>query len=48
VEGSIEQACSWVVATDKLLWETMALVSWDILHPMQVSLKKGKSLSEFL
>jgi hypothetical protein len=42
VEGSAEQACSRVVATDKLLWEVMAMVGQYILHPIRVSLKKRR------
>jgi hypothetical protein len=42
VEGSAEQACSRVVATDKLLWEVMAMVDRYILHPIWVSLKKRR------
>jgi hypothetical protein len=37
VENSVEQACSRVVAVDKLLWEAMVMVDWDILHLIWVS-----------
>jgi hypothetical protein len=30
------------------LWEVMAMVGWDILHPIQVCLKKRNGLFEFL
>jgi hypothetical protein len=33
---------------DRLPWEALAMVSCDILHPIQVSLEKNNSLSEFL
>jgi hypothetical protein len=48
VEGSSEQAYSLVVATDRLLQEAMTMVGRDILHPIQVCYRKGKSLLEFL
>jgi hypothetical protein len=34
VENNVEQACSWVAATNKLLWEAMDMVSQVILHPI--------------
>jgi hypothetical protein len=37
VEGITEQACSRVMALDKLLQEVMAMVGQDILHPIWVS-----------
>jgi hypothetical protein len=37
VEGSVEQACSWVAIVDRLLREAMAVVGRDILHPIRVS-----------
>jgi hypothetical protein len=37
VEGSVEQECSQVVATDRLLREAMAMVGQDVLHPIWVS-----------
>jgi hypothetical protein len=44
VEDSVEQACSQVVAMKRLLRETLAMVSRDILHPIWVSLKEKESL----
>jgi hypothetical protein len=43
-----EQACSWVAATKRLLWEVMATISRDVLHIIWVSLKKKESLFESL
>jgi hypothetical protein len=37
VEGSVEQVCSRVTVADRLLWEAMTMVCWDILHPIQVT-----------
>jgi hypothetical protein len=32
VEGSVEHACLWVAAMDRLLREALAVVGWDILQ----------------
>jgi hypothetical protein len=48
VEGIMEQASSWVVAMEMLLWKVMAMVSWDIVHPVWVSFKERNVLPEFL
>jgi hypothetical protein len=40
VEGNEELVCSWVATTSLLLRETLAMVGWDVLHPIWVSLKK--------
>jgi hypothetical protein len=42
VEDNAEQACSQVVAVDRLLWGALAMVNQDILHPIWVSLDKNK------
>jgi hypothetical protein len=34
VEDSAQQVCSQVAATDRLLWEVLAMVDRDILHPI--------------
>jgi hypothetical protein len=44
----VEDACSKVAATDKLLREAMAMDGRDTLHPIWVSLEKKNSLPEFL
>jgi hypothetical protein len=36
VEGSVEQAYSWFMITDKLLREAMTMVGQDIMHPIRV------------
>jgi hypothetical protein len=41
VENNTEQACSQVKATKRMLLETLATVGQDILHAIQVSLKKS-------
>jgi hypothetical protein len=33
----VERACSWGMAVDRLLQEVMAMVGWDILHPIRDS-----------
>jgi hypothetical protein len=48
VENSAEQACSQVEAAKRMLHETLATVSRDILHTIRVSLKKVESLPERL
>jgi hypothetical protein len=40
VEDIATQACSQVVAVERLLWEILATVGRDILHPIWVNLKK--------
>jgi hypothetical protein len=42
VENNVEQACSWVAVADMMLQKTLAVIGWDILHPIWVSLKKKK------
>jgi hypothetical protein len=36
----VEYRCSQVVVMERLLRETLAFVGWNILHLIQVSLKK--------
>jgi hypothetical protein len=48
VKNSVKQACSHVVAVEWLLWEAMAMVGRDVLHPIWVSLKNKESLPESL
>jgi hypothetical protein len=44
----MEHAYSWAAAAHRLLWEAMAMVGQDILHPIWVSLRRRKGLPEFL
>jgi hypothetical protein len=44
VEDNAEFACSQVTTAERLLYKTLALVSRNILHPIQVSLKKRVKL----
>jgi hypothetical protein len=48
MEGSAEHTCLWVPVVDRLLREAMAMVGRDILHPIQVNLKRRKGLPKFL
>jgi hypothetical protein len=40
VVGGVELACSQVATMCQLVWEALAIVGWDILHPERVSLKE--------
>jgi hypothetical protein len=53
----VQHACSWVAATDRLMWEVVAIPfafvqhlahDWNILHLVRVSFKERNYLPEFL
>jgi hypothetical protein len=47
VEDEAEFLCSQVAVTEKLLHETLASVHWNILHLVQVSLKRETKFCPF-
>jgi hypothetical protein len=44
VEDNAAFACSWVTDAKRLLHETFALIAWDILRLIRVSLKKERKV----
>jgi hypothetical protein len=45
VENNVEEVCSQVEATKRMLQEKLVVVDRDILHPIQVCLKKSGKLT---
>jgi hypothetical protein len=44
VEGDEELACSQATSAERLLYDTLASVGWDVLYPPRVRLKERKKV----